>query len=56
MKARVKYYTKGGNTRKRAEAMTEAIGVEAKSVDVPLEGTDVVFLGHSVYGTLRQDR
>lgn len=50
MKAAVRYYTKGGNTKKLAEAMAEAIGVEAKSVDVPLtEEVDVLFLGNSVY-------
>ena len=46
MKAAVRYYTKGGNTRKVAEAMAEAIGVEAKSIDFPLEEkVDVLFLG-----------
>ena len=50
MKAAVRYYTKGGNTRKVAEAMAEAIGVEAKSIDFPLEEkVDVLFLGNSVY-------
>lgn len=50
MKAAVRYYTKGGNTRKVCEAIAEAIGVEAKSVDVPLEEkTEVLFLGNSVY-------
>jgi flavodoxin len=50
MKAAVRYYTKGGNTRKVAEAMAEAIGVEAKSIDSPLEeAVDVLFLGNSVY-------
>ena len=50
MKAAVRYYTKGGNTRKVAEAMAEAIGVEARSIDIPLEeAVDVLFLGNSVY-------
>lgn len=50
MKAAVRYYTKGGNTKKVAEAIAEAIGVEARSIDVPLEEKyDVVFLGNSVY-------
>ena len=50
MKAAVRYYTKGGNTRKVAEAMAEAIGVEARSIDSPLEeAVDVLFLGNSVY-------
>ena len=50
MKAAVRYYTKGGNTRKVAEAMAEAIGVEARSIDSPLEEkVDVLFLGNSYY-------
>jgi flavodoxin len=50
MKAAVRYYTKGGNTRKVAEAMAEAIGVEARSIVSPLEeAVDVLFLGNSVY-------
>ncbi|MBQ6607894.1 MAG: flavodoxin [Firmicutes bacterium] len=50
MKAAVRYYTKTGNTKKICDAIAEAIGVEAKSVDVPLEEeTEVLFLGNSVY-------
>ena len=50
MKAAVRYYTKTGNTKKICEAIAEAIGVEAKPVDVPLEEkTEVLFLGNSVY-------
>ena len=49
MKAAVRYYTKTGNTKKICDAIAEAIGVEAKSVDVPLEEeTEVLFLGNSV--------
>ena len=50
MKAAVRYYTKTGNTRKVAEAMAEAIGVEAKPISENLEEYyDVLFLGNSVY-------
>ncbi|MBR4024198.1 MAG: flavodoxin, partial [Firmicutes bacterium] len=50
MKAAVRYYTKTGNTKKICDAIAEAIGVEAKSVDDPLEEeTEVLFLGNSVY-------
>ena len=50
MKAAVRYYTKTGNTKKICEAIAEAIGVEAKPVDVPLEEkTEELFLGNSVY-------
>lgn len=50
MKVAVRYYTKSGNTRKLAEAIAKAVGVEARSVDTPLEEkTEVLFLGSSVY-------
>ena len=50
MNAAVRYFTKGGNTKKVADAIAEAIGTEAKSIDCPLEEkVDVLFLGNSVY-------
>ncbi len=50
MNAAVRYFTKGGNTKKVADAIAEAIGAEAKSIDCPLEEkVDVLFLGNSVY-------
>ena len=50
MKAAVRYYTRSGNTKKLAEAIAKAVGVEAKTVDEPLrEDVDILFLGSSVY-------
>ena len=50
MKVEVRYYTRSGNTKKLAEAIAKAVGVEAKTVDVPLqEDVDILFLGSSVY-------
>ena len=50
MKIAVRYYTKGGNTKKLAEAIANAVGVEAKTVEEPLsEDVDILFLGSSVY-------
>ena len=50
MNIAVRYYSRGGNTKKLADAIAEAVGVEAETVDRPLdERTDVVFLGSSVY-------
>ena len=50
MNAAIRYFTKGGNTKKVADAIAEAIGGEAKSIDSPLEEkVDVLFLGNSVY-------
>ncbi|MDE7254514.1 MAG: flavodoxin [Acetatifactor sp.] len=50
MKIEVRYYTRSGNTRKLAEAIAKAVGVEAKTVEEPLrEDVDILFLGSSVY-------
>ncbi|MBO5494293.1 MAG: flavodoxin [Eubacterium sp.] len=50
MKYAVRYYTKTGHTKKLADAIANAVGVEAKSIDVPLEeDVDILFLGSAVY-------
>ena len=50
MKAAVRYYTQTGNTKKLADAIAAELGLEAKSIDAPLEeDTDVLFLCNSVY-------
>lgn len=50
MKAAVRYYTQTGNTKKLADAIADELGIEAKSIDVPLEeDTDILFLCNSVY-------
>ena len=50
MKVAIRYYTRGGNTKKLADAISEAIGVEAKTTAEPLtEDVDILFLGSSVY-------
>ena len=50
MKIAVRYYTRSGNTKKLAEAIAAAVGVEAHTTAVPLtEDVDVLFLGSSVY-------
>ena len=50
MKVAVRYYTRGGNTKKLAEAIAGAVGVEAETTAVPLtEDVDILFLGSSVY-------
>ena len=46
----VRYFSRGGNTKKLAEAIAQAVGVKAESVERPLEEkTDIVFLGSAVY-------
>ncbi len=51
MSVEVRYFSKGGNTRRLAEAVAKAMNVEAMSVDQPMNGrADVVFLCASVYG------
>ena len=50
MKIAVRYYSRGGNTKKLADAIADAVGVTAETTDVPLtEDVDILFLGSSVY-------
>lgn len=50
MKIAIRYYTKTGNTKKLAEAISSVTNVEAKSIDEKLsEDVDILFLGSSVY-------
>lgn len=50
MKIAVRYYTKTGNTRRLAQAVAEAAGVEALALDSPIEEpVDILFLGNSYY-------
>jgi len=50
MSVEVRYFSRTGNTKKLADAIAEAVGVEAKTVDVPVsDETDILFLGSSVY-------
>ena len=48
MKTAVRYYTKTGNTKRLAEAIAQAAGVDAQPISVPLtEPVDILFLGNS---------
>ena len=50
MKIAIRYYSRGGNTKKLAEAISKAVGVNAETTSVPLtEDVDILFLGSSVY-------
>ena len=50
MKVAVRYYIKTGNTKRLAEAVANAVGVEALPVSVPVEeAVDILFLGNSYY-------
>ena len=50
MKIAVRYYTKTGNTKRLAEAVAKALGVEALPISTPVtEPVDVLFLGNSYY-------
>ena len=50
MKIAVRYYTKTGNTKRLAEAIAKAVGVEALPVTTPVaESVDILFLGNSYY-------
>lgn len=50
MNTAIRFYTRSGNTKKLALAIADAISVEAKSVETPLEEkVDTLFLGCSYY-------
>ena len=50
MKTAVRYYTKTGNTKRLAEAIAKAVGVEALPITAPVtESVDILFLGNSYY-------
>ena len=50
MNIAVRYYTKTGNTKRLAEAVADAVGVEAQPISVPItEPVDILFLGNSYY-------
>ncbi len=50
MKIAVRYYTKTGNTKRLAEAVAAAVGVQALPISVPVtEPVDLLFLGNSYY-------
>ena len=50
MRAAVRYVSRGGGTKRLAEAIAAAVGAEARTADTPLEErADTVFLGASVY-------
>ena len=50
MNIAVRYYTKTGNTKRLAEAVAKAVGVEALPISVPVtEPVDILFLGNSYY-------
>jgi len=50
MKVAIRYYTKTGNTKRLAEAIAKAVGVEALPVSTPVtEPVDILFLGNSYY-------
>lgn len=59
MKAAVRYYSRSGNTKLVADAMADALGIQAVSTDQPqaaiTEKTDVLFIGGAIYG-YRLDR
>ncbi len=50
MNIAVRYYTKTGNTKRLAEAVAKAVGVQALPISTPIsEPVDILFLGNSYY-------
>ncbi|MCD7859398.1 MAG: flavodoxin [Firmicutes bacterium] len=50
MNIQVRYFSRGGNTKKLADAIAKAAGCKAEPIPVPVDGNaDILFLGASVY-------
>ena len=50
MNIAIRYFSRTGNTKKLADAISEAVNVPALTADMPLdEKADILFLGSSVY-------
>ena len=50
MKVAIRYFTRGGNTKKLADAIAQAVEAKAETTAVPLtEDVDILFLGSSPY-------
>ncbi|MDO5826172.1 MAG: flavodoxin [Methanosphaera sp. rholeuAM130] len=52
MKYAIRYYSKTGNTKSLAQAISEVLNVKAHDITVePDEDVDILFLGTSIYGS-----
>ncbi|MDO5138974.1 MAG: flavodoxin family protein, partial [Oscillospiraceae bacterium] len=50
MRVAVRYYTRTGNTKRLAESIAKAVGVNALPISAPIaEPVDILFLGNSYY-------
>lgn len=50
MNIQVRYYSRGGNTKKLAEVIAKTAGCKAEQIPAPVDGkADILFLGASVY-------
>ena len=50
MNVAIRYYTKKGNTKKLADAISSVVGVDAYSIQTPIkEKCDILFLCNSIY-------
>ena len=50
MNVAIRYYTKKGNTKKLADAISSVVGVDASSIQSPIkEKCDILFLCNSIY-------
>lgn len=57
MTAAIRYHSRSGNTKKLADAISEAIGIPAETVDIPFgEPVDTLFLCSAVYGAGVDDK
>ncbi|MBR1688211.1 MAG: hypothetical protein IJ710_06715 [Prevotella sp.] len=53
MNIEIRYYSKFGHTRKMAGVVADALGIEAKTINEPIEQpVDILLLGSAVYATV----
>jgi len=52
MNYEIRYYSKGGNTKKLADAISEVLKVRAKTMQDPImRNADILFIGASIYAS-----
>ena len=56
MNIQIRYLSRTGNTKKIALAISEAAGVEAKTVKDPVQAADILFLGGAIYASKADKR
>lgn len=49
MNIQVRYHSRGGNTKKLADAIAKAVGTNALTTENPVDEADILFIGGALY-------